>query len=85
MLLDCRLEFHRSVSPDCMLPGQFICGNKKCSETSSLRTWEVNFGYVENQEKKNALVKLRKSNLAAVKCDNIWCLQHYAGVGQHYK
>ncbi|XP_064603089.1 protein FRA10AC1 homolog [Liolophura sinensis] len=39
--------------------GQFICGNKKCLETSSLRTWEVNFGYVENQEKKNALVKLR--------------------------
>nr|XP_023028051.1 protein FRA10AC1 [Leptinotarsa decemlineata] len=39
--------------------GQFICGNKKCSEEDGLRTWEVNFGYVEQGEKKNALVKLR--------------------------
>uniref|UniRef100_A0A0B7A6P0 Protein FRA10AC1 n=1 Tax=Arion vulgaris TaxID=1028688 RepID=A0A0B7A6P0_9EUPU len=39
--------------------GQFICGNKKCEEKEGLRSWEVNFGYVEQGEKKNALVKLR--------------------------
>ncbi|XP_014667029.1 PREDICTED: protein FRA10AC1 homolog [Priapulus caudatus] len=39
--------------------GQFICGNRKCEEGDSLRTWEVNFGYKEHGEKKNALVKLR--------------------------
>ena len=40
--------------------GQFICGNKKCQIRDFLKTWEVNFGYVEQGEKKNALVKLRK-------------------------
>lgn len=39
--------------------GQFICGNKHCSEKENLRTWEVNFAYKENDEKKNALIKLR--------------------------
>ncbi|XP_070540798.1 protein FRA10AC1 homolog [Ptychodera flava] len=39
--------------------GQFECGNKKCKEREGLRTWEVNFGYIEHGEKKNALVKLR--------------------------
>ena len=39
--------------------GQFACANKKCEERNKLRTWEVNFGYVENNEKKNALVKCR--------------------------
>ena len=39
--------------------GQFICGNKRCTENQALRTWEVNFGYIEHGEKKNALVKLR--------------------------
>ncbi|XP_015591384.1 protein FRA10AC1 homolog [Cephus cinctus] len=39
--------------------GQFECGNKKCQEKEHLRSWEVNFGYVEHGEKKNALVKLR--------------------------
>ncbi|XP_002733934.1 protein FRA10AC1-like [Saccoglossus kowalevskii] len=39
--------------------GQFSCGNKKCTEEEGLRTWEVNFGYIEHGEKKNALVKLR--------------------------
>jgi hypothetical protein len=28
----------------------------------SLRSWEVNFGYVEHGEKKNALVKLSRCN-----------------------
>lgn len=39
--------------------GQFRCGARKCQETETLRTWEVNFAYVEEGEKKNALVKVR--------------------------
>nr|BAH72830.1 ACYPI004282 [Acyrthosiphon pisum] len=39
--------------------GQFICGNKICDETSHLRTWEVNFNYMEHSVTKNTLVKLR--------------------------
>jgi len=40
--------------------GQFICGQKKtCSLKEGLRTWEVNFGYVEEGAKKFALVKVR--------------------------
>jgi len=40
--------------------GQFECGAKRCSERDGLRSWEVNFAYVEHGEKKNALVKIRK-------------------------
>uniref|UniRef100_A0A915PFX8 Protein FRA10AC1 n=1 Tax=Setaria digitata TaxID=48799 RepID=A0A915PFX8_9BILA len=50
--------------------GQFECGNKRCSREDNLTSWEgsgdidiasfpVNFAYVENSLKKNALVKLR--------------------------
>ncbi|TRY63653.1 hypothetical protein TCAL_07956 [Tigriopus californicus] len=39
--------------------GQFVCGSRKCDENAILRTWEVNFGYVEEARKKNALVKVR--------------------------
>ena len=39
--------------------GQFICGNKICKERVNLTSWEVNFGYTEQGEKRNALVKLR--------------------------
>ena len=39
--------------------GQFICGDKRCSEREELQSWEVNFAYVERGERKNALVKLR--------------------------
>ncbi|CAN8025210.1 hypothetical protein HPB47_009611 [Ixodes persulcatus] len=39
--------------------GQFSCGEKRCKSDAKLRTWEVNFGYFEKDEKKNALVKLR--------------------------
>ncbi|KAI8999516.1 folate-sensitive fragile site protein Fra10Ac1-domain-containing protein [Gaertneriomyces semiglobifer] len=39
--------------------GQFVCGNLDCQVTDELRSWEVNFGYVEDGVKKNALVKLR--------------------------
>ncbi|MBN3284177.1 F10C1 protein, partial [Polyodon spathula] len=39
--------------------GQFFCGNKNCDTKEGLKSWEVNFGYVEQGEKRNALVKLR--------------------------
>lgn len=39
--------------------GQFVCGEKRCSERNDLRTWEVNFKYEEDSETKNTLVKLR--------------------------
>ncbi|KAK4883562.1 hypothetical protein RN001_006881 [Aquatica leii] len=39
--------------------GQFVCGNKNCTVKDGLRTWEVNFAYIEQKEKKNALVKIR--------------------------
>ncbi|KAF8943726.1 hypothetical protein BGZ47_005110 [Haplosporangium gracile] len=39
--------------------GQFTCGNLSCNESKGLESWEVNFGYVEQGEKKNALVKIR--------------------------
>ncbi|KAG7200858.1 hypothetical protein KM043_003223 [Ampulex compressa] len=47
--------------------GQFECGNKKCKEKENLRSWEVNFGYIEHGEKKNALVKLRLCPECSVK------------------
>lgn len=39
--------------------GHFTCGNLRCNESEGLESWEVNFGYVEQGEKKNALVKIR--------------------------
>ncbi|XP_065357069.1 protein FRA10AC1 homolog [Calliphora vicina] len=39
--------------------GQFQCGSRKCLEKDHLRSWEVNFAYQEQGERKNALVKLR--------------------------
>ncbi|XP_041979725.1 protein FRA10AC1 homolog isoform X2 [Aricia agestis] len=39
--------------------GQFQCGSKKCNNDKELKSWEVNFAYIEDGEKKNALVKLR--------------------------
>lgn len=39
--------------------GQFFCGNKHCDKKDNLKSWEVNFGYIEHGEKRNALVKLR--------------------------
>ncbi|ODM91723.1 Endonuclease G, mitochondrial [Orchesella cincta] len=39
--------------------GQFACAARKCENTERLRTWEVNFAYMEESVKKNALVKLR--------------------------
>ncbi|CAG8620590.1 9605_t:CDS:2 [Paraglomus occultum] len=39
--------------------GQFICASTRCSEREHLRSWEINFAYVEDDQKKNALVKIR--------------------------
>ncbi|CAL8301487.1 unnamed protein product [Lota lota] len=40
--------------------GQFQCGSRRCEkEQEVLKSWEVNFSYVERGEKRNALVKLR--------------------------
>lgn len=38
--------------------GQFICGNKVCDCGDNLKSWEVNFSYIEKGVKKNTLVKL---------------------------
>lgn len=38
--------------------GQFTCANVSCQSKSDLCAFEVNFGYVEHGEKKNALVKI---------------------------
>lgn len=46
-----------------LFAGQFFCGNKRCDEKEGLRSWEVNFGYIEHGEKRNALVKLSKLSL----------------------
>uniref|UniRef100_A0A915E1Y0 Protein FRA10AC1 n=1 Tax=Ditylenchus dipsaci TaxID=166011 RepID=A0A915E1Y0_9BILA len=39
--------------------GQFECGSKHCQRRDDLSTWEVNFAYLEQGERKNALVKIR--------------------------
>ncbi|KAJ3152651.1 hypothetical protein HDU89_001344 [Geranomyces variabilis] len=39
--------------------GQFSCGNIACTTDANLRSWEVNFAYVEDGVRKNALVKVR--------------------------
>ncbi|KAI4460203.1 acid phosphatase-related [Holotrichia oblita] len=39
--------------------GQFTCGNKICDKEDELKSWEVNFAYMEKGEKRNALVKIR--------------------------
>ena len=41
--------------------GQFVCGEKRCRSEEGLRSWEVNFAYMEHNERKNALVKLSLS------------------------
>lgn len=45
------------------LPGQFQCGNKRCEKQEGLKSWEVNFAYVEHGDKRNALVKLSKRQI----------------------
>ncbi|CAB5387946.1 unnamed protein product [Rhizophagus irregularis] len=34
--------------------GQFVCASTRCSSTNELKSWEVNFAYMEDGEKKNA-------------------------------
>ncbi|XP_012226714.1 protein FRA10AC1 homolog [Linepithema humile] len=53
--------------------GQFECGSKTCMEKENLRSWELNFGYEEHGEKKNALVKLRLCPECSVKLN--YCSQ----------
>ncbi|KAG1954612.1 protein FRA10AC1 [Pimephales promelas] len=48
--------------------GQFFCGNKRCESKEGLKSWEVNFAYVEQEEKRNALVKLRE----CPSCETTW-------------
>ncbi|KAH8378042.1 hypothetical protein KR093_008656 [Drosophila rubida] len=39
--------------------GQFQCGSRHCGEREGLRSWEVNFKYLEKGAAQNALVKVR--------------------------
>uniref|UniRef100_A0A5S6QHI9 Protein FRA10AC1 n=1 Tax=Trichuris muris TaxID=70415 RepID=A0A5S6QHI9_TRIMR len=39
--------------------GQFVCGEKHCSSREDLASWECKFNYIEDGQKKTALVKLR--------------------------
>ncbi|KAJ4460055.1 putative Folate-sensitive fragile site protein Fra10Ac1 [Paratrimastix pyriformis] len=39
--------------------GQFVCGNKACSSSEGLSSYEVHFKYMEQHVRKQALVKLR--------------------------
>lgn len=41
--------------------GQFQCGSRHCGEKDGLRSWEVNFKYIEQGEVQNALVKVSKN------------------------
>lgn len=50
----------RGLAVNVFSSGQFICGDKKCNERQGLRSWEVNFAYMEDAQKKNALVKLSR-------------------------
>ena len=48
--------------------GQFVCGNKTCDKDEDLKSWEVNFAYIEKEVKTNALVKLSMSNCVPFVC-----------------
>jgi protein FRA10AC1 len=39
--------------------GEGICGNLRCDRIENLKSMELNFGYAEDEERKNALVKAR--------------------------
>jgi protein FRA10AC1 len=49
--------------------GEDSCGSLSCSSTENLNTMEVNFAYVENNESKNALVKLKLCTKCKKKLD----------------
>ena len=46
--------------------GQFTCGAKGCSESVGLQSYEVNFGYVEQNRKKNALVSVGRHGVIEI-------------------
>lgn len=39
--------------------GQFMCASTQCESNKDLKSWEVNFAYKEDGQKKNELVKVR--------------------------
>lgn len=41
--------------------GQFQCGSRHCGERENLRSWEVNFKYIEEGAPQNALVKVGRT------------------------
>jgi protein FRA10AC1 len=47
--------------------GQFTCGNKRCDAQHELHSYELNFSYKENGERKRALVKVRACPVCATK------------------
>lgn len=47
--------------------GDTICSEKKCAKTEDLQTYEVNFAYIEDELKKNALVKVKVCGFCAQK------------------
>jgi protein FRA10AC1 len=47
--------------------GQFVCANVECNNTNSLKSYEVEFRYVEAEEDKVALVKVRVCKECAFK------------------
>ena len=50
--------------------GQFACSSKHCQDWENLESWEVNFAYVEQGERKNTLVKLRLCPLCSLKLNS---------------
>lgn len=50
--------------------GDTICSNKLCTKASELETYEVNFAYLEEKERKNALVKVRVCSSCAEKLNH---------------
>ncbi|OLL25948.1 Protein FRA10AC1 [Neolecta irregularis DAH-3] len=47
--------------------GQFICGSLNCNRQDHLSSYEVNFAYIEDDTKKNVLVKVRLCRKCAKK------------------
>ncbi|KAF9434960.1 hypothetical protein BGZ76_007135 [Entomortierella beljakovae] len=50
--------------------GEYTCGSLGCDEPKGLLSWEVNFGYMEQGEKKNALVKVRLCEQCSAKLNH---------------
>lgn len=50
--------------------GQFVCGSRTCGETVGLKSYEVNFRYVERSERRSTLVKLRACESCARKLNH---------------